>query len=92
MQPTQRGEWVFAEGVVVKARVEGIAAAATADAVLVEYVVVVEEGGEGVRRAEELGEGGAGVAVEGVAEVAGAARREAAHPAAARAAVRAGPS
>ena len=34
-----------------------------------------EEGGEGVRRAEELVEGGAGVTVEDVAEVAWTARR-----------------
>ena len=54
---------------------------------LVEYVVVVEEGGERVRGAEELGEGRAGVPVEGVAEVAGPAGRETAHPAAAGAAV-----
>ena len=38
-------------------------------------IVVVEEGGDGVRRAEELVEGGAGVAVEGEAEVAGTACR-----------------
>ena len=88
VKPAQRRERVFAKRVVVKAGVERVAAAA--HAVLVEYVVVVEKGGEGVRGAEELREGRARVPVERVAEVSGPAGREAAHPAAAGAAVRAG--